>query len=566
MRIIKYLKKIKKNSSLLNFIFNLFFHPKMQFEKYFLGSIKLLIYTRNTLFLKKISRHLKSKVTLSNQNLFICAGKSIESSWIQIWITLSLLMSDKIGEKYVLTSKKEILHNIYFLLFGFKLLFIENLKKEIIYPKEFLKGLEMLNTVSEIEKFEFQEIPFGRMALSTYCRSRKTGIIDHKDKEFGIEIKYLIKSNYLNYTISKNVYAKYKIKHLFFSEVFMDEYGGYYYSALTLKLNIIRFNGTVRDNAAVITRMTRESDRTHFSSFSKKSWARISIYKESKKYVKSLNSNFEDRYSEKWFLSNRNQPNTKLMTKDEMHRKFSIPKNKKIAIIYSHILFDLLYFHGKDIFENYADWFVETIKEITKNENLIWFIKIHPSNIWRGEINKFYGIKTEEELLIKKTIKKLPKHVKLIFPDSEISPLSWMKFTDYGITVRGTSGIELAALGKQVLIAGTGRYEEIGFTINPKSKKDYLNKLSKIHLIKPLTKKQVNLAKLFAYATFCMKPITFDYMRVSKLIFKKSVKTFEHLNYLPIKEKFKDNKLPLSVIKFKKWMFESDEIDFLNDF
>ena len=81
-----------------------------------------------------------------------------------------------------------------------------------------------------------------------------------------------------------------------------------------------------------------------------------------------------------------------------------------------------------------------------------------------------------------------------------------------------------------------------------------------------MTKKQVNLAKLFAYATFCMKPITFDYMRISKLIFKKSVKTFEHLNYLPIKEKFKDNKLPLSVIKFKKWMFESDEIDFLNNF
>ena len=42
-------------------------------------------------------------------------------------------------------------------------------------------------------------------------------------------------------------------------------------------------------------------------------------------------------------------------------------------------------------------------------KNLIWFIKIHPSNIWRGEINKFYGIKTEEELLIKKTIAKTSK-------------------------------------------------------------------------------------------------------------------------------------------------------------
>ena len=109
MRIIRYLKKIKNENSLLHFIFNLFFHPKLQIEKYFLGGIKLLIYTRNTLFLKKISRDLKSKFPLSNENLFICAGKSIESSWIQIWISLSLLLSDKIGEKYVLTSKKEIL-------------------------------------------------------------------------------------------------------------------------------------------------------------------------------------------------------------------------------------------------------------------------------------------------------------------------------------------------------------------------------------------------------------------------------------------------------------------------
>ena len=62
----------------------------------------------------------------------------------------------------------------------------------------------------------------------------------------------------------------------------MAEYGGYYYDALKLKLNIIRFCGTVRDNAAVITRMTSESDRTHFSSFSKKSWLEFQSIKEPK--------------------------------------------------------------------------------------------------------------------------------------------------------------------------------------------------------------------------------------------------------------------------------------------
>tara|TARA_A100001388_G_scaffold202512_1_gene153607 strand:- start:98 stop:1042 length:945 start_codon:yes stop_codon:yes gene_type:complete len=312
--------------------------------------------------------------------------------------------------------------------------------------------------------------------------------------------------------------------------------------------------------------MTKQTDRKHFASFSEESWNKILEYKENNKYKEDLKINFKDRYGEKWYLSKRNHKGTKFFTKKEILEKYSIPPNKKIAIIYSHILFDLLYFHGKDIFQNYADWFIETLKEIKGNKNLIWFIKIHPSNVWRGEINKFYGNKTEEEKLIRKTLGELPNHIKLIFPDSEISPYSWMQFTDYGITVRGTPGIELGSLGKQVVIAGTGRYEKIGFTINPKSITEYLNILSKIHELPSLSNEKHKLAMRFAYATFLMKPYNLDFMKVSKLVFKKNVRMPSDLSYYPIKEKFKNNKLPDSILRFKEWVFHSKENDFLNNF
>ena len=37
-----------------------------------------------------------------------------------------------------------------------------------------------------------------------------------------------------------------------------------------------------------------------------------------------------------------------------------------------------------------------------------------------GELSKLYNSKTEEEKLINKEIGKLPEHVKLIYPDTEI--------------------------------------------------------------------------------------------------------------------------------------------------
>ena len=48
-----------------------------------------------------------------------------------------------------------------------------------------------------------------------------------------------------------------------------------------------------------------------------------------------------------------------------------------------------------------------------------------------------------------------------------------MKFADIGITIRGTSGLEMAVLNKTVITCGKNRYENKGFTIDPKNKNEY---------------------------------------------------------------------------------------------
>jgi hypothetical protein len=308
-----------------------------------------------------------------------------------------------------------------------------------------------------------------------------------------------------------------------------------------MELNIIRFAGTVRDNAIVVQHLNAESDRTHFSSFSSETWNKLLELPLSDSVLQELNQNFEDRYSNKWSLSYRNQPNTKITSVEDGKTIAGINTDKKIAIIYSHILYDTLFFNGEDIYKNYADWLVETIKSACKNDNIYWLIKIHPLRI------------------IEKEIGKLPEHIGFIYPDTPISPYSWLNIADIGVTTRGTSGIELGALGKLVVTAGTGRYENIGFTVNSNTPQEYEQILQNLHTIDHTNESQ-NLGKRFAFATFCLKPFTLDFLKPIPREGKQSISSTDDLVYSL--NEFEE--MPNSISRFMEWSMKKDEIDFIN--
>jgi capsule polysaccharide export protein KpsC/LpsZ len=101
---------------------------------------------------------------------------------------------------------------------------------------------------------------------------------------------------------------------------------------------------------------------------------------------------------------------------------------------------------------------------------------------------------------------------------------------DYCLTVRGTIGIEAALFGIPVITAGTGRYDNFGFTIDSTSKEDYLEKLSRVHNFPALTPEQTNLAHKFAYATFILRPFEVKNMRIS---FTKDEKAMLNVSFTP---------------------------------
>ena len=439
---------------------------------------------------------------------------------------------------YAITFRNSKLNNKYYRIFGINLIFwddyLEKNKSVFLDDLEKLnKELFELNDFKGFYNFSYYNFPLGKFGISTYCRNMTVGDVILPDDETKKELIRIIDSTYLNFLCAKKFIDDFNIKKSFFTELNTDSYGGIYKACLEKDVDIIRWATSNRDNAFFLQHINKNFNSVHHSCLSPYVWKKIKDKEFTPKIDEKLDEYFIRRYGGEWKIFSRNFKNTKELDYDQIRSVLKINDNRKNVIIYSHILYDTLYFYGTDLFETYSQWLLETIKVACNNTNVRWFIKLHPSNIWRGE--KAPGEYTEE-VLINKFINPLPEHIRFIGPDTPISPLSWMRFADFGITVRGTAGLEMACLGKPVITAGTGRYEGVGFTIDSDTKEEYFEKLLKLPLGINFSEEQRNLARKYAYAVFIGKIFDFKCLDAILGAGKKEVRQYNDLLFVPSKK------------------------------
>lgn len=251
-----------------------------------------------------------------------------------------------------------------------------------------------------------------------------------------------------------------------------------------------------------------------------------------------------------------NQNNKFVKSKEEVYEQLGLDKNKKNAVIYSHVMWDANMFYGKDLYEDFEDWFVETIRTACKNPHVNWIVKMHPANVWK---NPEKTICREQEL-IEENFDDLPDNIYLVRPDTDINTCSFFDITDYGITVRGTIGMELPCLGVPVLTAGTGRYSGQGFTIDSETIEQYENRLLHIHEIPSMNEETIRRARQYVYAIGELVPYKFDGVTVENntqlgashpFVFNSSFNVIS-------KELFLQND---AANRFYKWIIEDSSID-----
>jgi hypothetical protein len=370
-----------------------------------------------------------------------------------------------------------------------------------------------------VKAWSFAGSWIGPQILSTISRAQHQGAPDPRDPATRGEIAALLPGLLLRVLIASRVVVETRADLGLVIEANYALNGPLVDGLIAHDVAIIQVTQPWRDDALIFKRLTAQTRRIHPSSISPETFERVQRLPWGAAQERALDDIFNDRYSGKWFLQARNQPNAHQADAAEIRQSLALDPAKKTATVFSHVLWDANLFYGEDLFQDYGEWFAETVRAAAANPHLNWLIKLHPANLWKRARDRAEG-EFSELRLIRERVGMLPPHVKLLFPDNDISSLSLFLFTDYGITVRGTSGMELPCFGKPTLTAGTGRYSGLGFTVDSTSAAEYLDRLATLQDVRPMTEEQTNRARRHAHAAFLLRPwrmtsfrSTFDYRK-----------------------------------------------------
>ena len=286
-----------------------------------------------------------------------------------------------------------------------------------------------------------------------------------------------------------------------------------FYAALNAGVDYVQWAGCHEPDSIMLKRYSWNNCREHPFSIANASWTQILELPWSDKYREDVMAQFARGYKEgAWFRYKNLATDQKQVAKQELLAQLGLDSAKKTAVIYSHILNDANLFYGQDLFSGgYEEWLVETVRVAAENPHVNWVLKLHPSNVYRNAKLGYTG-EYGEILALKHAFGKVPDFLRVVYPEEKTSPFSFFQITDFGITVRGTVGLELPCFGVPVLTAGTGRYAGKGFTVDSATREEYLAKIRAIHDIQPLTEEQTRRGQRYAYFVFRVRPARYGYM------------------------------------------------------
>lgn len=368
------------------------------------------------------------------------------------------------------------------------------------------EALADIHSFQDLIGFRVDGASSGRYAASTCLRAMRRGRIDPRDPTV---------RGRLADALARSIAASRRAERILRAQdpalvLFCDR--GYTPAAELFELalkqgrDVVTWNAGHRSDLLVLKRYRQENADDHPSSLGRATWERARSAAWNPALRETVQKEFSEGYaSGDWYAEVGTQFEKRMSAADALRARLGIAPGRKVAGIFPHILWDGTFFWGVDVFRDYEDWFVQTVKAAVANPRLDWVVRAHPANIVKDARDGFRG-EPAELAAIRKHVGELPPHVRLIRPEDDVSTLSLLAVLDYCLTVRGTVGIEAAALGVRTLTAGTGRFDRHGFTLDASTPDEHLATLANLQDVPPMAPRERELAEAFAYALFCRRP------------------------------------------------------------
>lgn len=364
--------------------------------------------------------------------------------------------------------------------------------------------------IQDFKTWQFHGVYVGKLALSTMIRRELQGQFELDNPAQATILRRWLVDTVKSVLVAEKIFQKTPFEKIVARDAGYAPNGAVYEVGLNFGVDAIRFESAQMMGQWMVKRYNADTRGQALFSLSSDTWQVLRDISLSQEQDTALSDDFAERYNPN---SNRDlyqyQVGKKHLSDEDVRRELQLDPGKKTAVVFAHISWDANFFDGDDLFDDFEHWLVETVRIACDNPHLNWVIKLHPANVYklRREGKEF---SEEAEMVALRRIGELPTHIKIMHADTPINTWALFPVIDYGLTVRGTIGMELPCFGIPTVIAGTGRYNGYGFTIDPATRAEYRELLLNLHNVPRLDSHTVELARRHAYWVFLHRQASFD--------------------------------------------------------
>jgi hypothetical protein len=364
-----------------------------------------------------------------------------------------------------------------------------------------------LSTLKEWLDLTFEGVHVGRFVVASTLRALRVGRLEFADAAVRTRLRALLEQSVQYALAAAEVLDEVSPDLVLIMDRGYAGYGEMFDTAINRGIDTTTWGLGYKSNRLVFKRYNTGNEREHPLSLATETWDRLRALPWTPDDSRRLRQELFDAYAtQDWFSVVGTQFGKEMLSKAATRLKLGLADDKKVAVIFSHILWDGSFFYGEDLFQDYTEWFVETVRAAIANPRLHWLVKVHPAHVTKAKQQGDRGRPVELDVL-EREFGSLPPHLSIVYPETDISTYSLFEIADYTVTVRGTVGIESALFGIPVITAGTGRYDRRGFTVDSTTREEYLAKLAGLEALPRLSAEQVTLAERYAYGVFFWRPL-----------------------------------------------------------
>lgn len=372
--------------------------------------------------------------------------------------------------------------------------------------REAAQLLAAASNLDELVDLKIDGFRVGRNVQSRVVRKFRVGRLDADNAEHMTELLRVLAESLAVSRVATRLVEDLRPDLAVFLEKGYTPAGEIFDACLLHGVDTIQWLGAPQSDHLLFKRYSRSTRADHPFSLGDDTWKRLRSEPWSSAQEQLVLDRIASHYGNgAWYNRQQLQTGKRIMPPDKVRSRLGVRPGRKVAVVFAHILYDATFFYGESLYPDYEQWLIETVRGAIANPELDWVVKVHPVNVWRSRMD---GVPMEqlESHVLRREFGELPRHVSLMPANTEINTYSLFHAIDYGLTVRGTIGMELPCFGVPVVTAGTGRYSGHGFTIDPESRDEYQNILSQLHTRSPLDDEQTRCARQYAFGAFFLRP------------------------------------------------------------